>query len=362
MKKQNKNSIATPLLRQKAEEKVKLKYANKSILTSEIDILKLIHEFEVHQIELEMQNEELDFQNEEKEKRAEELIIANKELTFQNQEKESRAQELIVANKELAFQNQEKEKRAQELIVANKELAFQNEEKERRAVELTIANKNLEQFVYIASHDLQEPLRTISNYIQVLEEDYLALFDDNAREYLLVIKDASKRMSILISSFLDFSQLGRNINLKEVDCNNLIAEVITDLKMIIKTSNAVIEVTEMPKLNLYEHEIRQLFQNLILNAIQFQKKDSQPNIQIRSERINEKWKFSVTDNGIGIATAHFEKIFEIFQRLNSNADYKGIGIGLANCKKIVQMHQGEIWVESNLGKGTTFNFTIPNIT
>jgi signal transduction histidine kinase len=196
-------------------------------------------------------NKELAFQNEEKEKRAAELIIANKELAFQNEEKEKRAAELIIANKELALQNEEKEKRAAELIIANKELIFQNEEKEKRAVELIIANKNLEQFAYIASHDLQEPLRTISNYMQVFEEDYLILLDDNAKKYLHAVKDASKRMSILIKSLLDFSRIGRNLNLIEVDCNHLIANVIADLKTIIKTSNAVIKVTEMPKLNLY---------------------------------------------------------------------------------------------------------------
>ena len=278
-------------------------------------------------------------------------------------DKRKKSNALVIANKELIFQNKEKEKRAAELIIANKELIFQNEEKEKRAVELIIANKNLEQFAYIASHDLQEPLRTISNYMQVFEEDYLILLDDNAKKYLHAVKDASKRMSILIKSLLDFSRIGRNLNLIEVDCNHLIANVIADLKTIIKTSNAVIKVTEMPKLNLYEPEIRQLFQNLILNAIKFQKKDNQPKIQIRSERINEKWKFSVTDNGIGISPAHFKKIFDIFQRIQNNEDvYKGKGIGLSNCKKIVQMHHGEIWVESDLGNGATFYFTLANIT
>ncbi len=306
---------------------------------------------------------ELAFQNEEKEKRAAELISAYKERAFQNQEKDKRAEELAIANKELAFQNEEKEKRAVALIIANKELAFQNEEKEKRAEELAIANKNLEQFSYIASHDLQEPLRTISNYIQVLEEDYLVLLDDNGRKYFQAVKDSANRMSILIKSLLDFTRLGGNLNLVEVDCNKIITDVIADLGTLIKTSNAAIEVTEMPKLYLYETEIRQLFQNLIINAIKFQKSGTQPKIQIRSEKMNEKWKFSVMDNGIGIAPIHFEKIFNIYQRIHSNEDeYKGRGIGLANCKKIVQLHHGEIWVESILDKGTTFYFTISNMT
>jgi signal transduction histidine kinase len=310
--------------------------------------------------ELIIANKELAYQNEEKENRAAELIIANKKLAFQNEEKEKRAEELIVANKELAFQNAEKEKRAEELIIANKELQFQNEEKEKRAAEMIIANKELEQFAYIASHDLREPIRTISNYMKVFEEDYFALLDENGRKYLNSVNFAAKRMSILIKSLLDFSRLGRNIKLTNIDCEVLINEVIADLETVIKTSNVKIEVTKMPTLNLYESEIRQVFQNLITNAIKFQNKTMQPEIIIRAEKIKDSWRFSVSDNGIGIATAHYERIFDIFQRLHSNEDeYEGYGIGLANCKKIVHLHQGEIWVESVPGKGSTFYFTIP---
>jgi light-regulated signal transduction histidine kinase (bacteriophytochrome) len=298
-----------------------------------------------------MANKELDFQNKEKEKRAAELIIANKELVFQNREKEKRAAELIMANKELDFQNKEKEKRAAELIIVNKELAFQVE-----------ANKVLEQFTYVVSHNLQEPLRTVSNYIQVLEEDYSEILDDTAIKYLHLVDNSTKRMSKLLNTLAEISRLGRNIKLTNVDCKKIIDEVIADLETLIKTSNAIIEVKEMPILNVYEVEMRQLFQNLITNAIKFQKKNIQPKIQIRSEKINEKWKFSVIDNGIGIAPVHFERIFDIFQRLHTDAEYEGNGIGLSNCKKIVQLHHGEIWIESNIDQGSTFHFTIPNLT
>jgi len=311
--------------------------------------------------ELIIANKELAFQNEEKEKRAAELIIANKELAFQNEEKEKRAAELIVANKELAFQNDEKEKRAAELIIANKELTFQNEEKEKRAAELMIANKELEQFSYIASHDLQEPLRTVSNYIQVFEEDYLEQLDANARKYLHSVNNAIQRMKFLIKALLDFSLLGQNTKLIKVDFKKLIYDVMADLDTMIKTSNAAIEVTEMPQLNVYEIEMRQLFQNLISNAIKFAKKHTQPEIRISSEKINGKWKFSVSDKGIGIAPEHFERVFDIFQRLPTDENHGGNGIGLANCKKIVQLHQGEIWVESNQAQGTIFHFTIPSL-
>jgi PAS domain S-box-containing protein len=296
-----------------------------------------------------------------REKYEAELVGVNKQLVFQNEEKEKRAAELFIANKELAFQNEEKEKRATELIVANKELVFQNEEKEKRTAELTIANKELEQLTYIASHDLQEPLRTISNYMQVFEEDYSEKLDKDGRNYIRSVNNAANRMSILVRALLDFSLLGRDKKLTLVDCKKLILDVIADLQAKIKASDTTIDVGDMPALNIYEIEIGQLFQNLITNAIKFQRNGAHPHIEIRSKNVDGKWQFSVSDNGIGIAPAHFNKIFAIFQRLHGNNEYQGNGIGLANCKKIVELHQGRIWVESTLGEGTIFNFTIPNL-
>ena len=233
---------------------------------------------------------------------------------------------------------------------------------ENKVKELDRSNKELEEFAYIASHDLQEPLRTVSNYMQVFKEDYSERLDDNAFKYLRSVNNATKRMSMVIKSLLDFSRLGHNTKLTNVDCKTLIGDVIADLETIIKTSNATIEVTEMPKLNVYETEMRQVFQNLITNAIKFHKKDTPPEIQVRAKKINGNWKFSISDNGIGIAPVHFERVFDIFQRLHTSEEYEGNGIGLANCKKIVQLHQGKIWVESKLGQGTTFHFTIANLT
>jgi light-regulated signal transduction histidine kinase (bacteriophytochrome) len=311
--------------------------------------------------ELVIANEELVFQNNEKEQRAAELIIANRELVFQNNEKEKRAAELVIANSELAFQNNEKEKRAAELVVANAELVFQNDEKEKRAAELMIANKELEQFAYIASHDLQEPLRTISNYMQVFEEDYLEDLDDNARKYIRSVNDATRRMSVLVHALLDFSRLGRDKKLTFVDSKKLITDVIADLQSVISDTKTTILVDEMPSLNVYEAEMGQLFQNLITNAIKFQKEGNSPVIQIRSEKLIDEWHFSVTDNGIGIAPHHFQRIFDIFQRLHTTDEYRGYGIGLANCKKIIALHQGEIWIESEIGTGSTFHFTIKDL-
>jgi light-regulated signal transduction histidine kinase (bacteriophytochrome) len=282
---------------------------------------------------------------------SEHLVIANNELSFQNQEKEKRAAELVIANKELSLQNQEKEKRAIELAIVNKELTFQNQ-----------VNETMEQVIYVSSHNLQEPLRSISNYIQVFDEEYSELFDDKALKYLHAVNNAAERMKMLIKALLDTSRLGRKSKLLKLDIKKVIDEVIADLDAKIKMSNTVIEVTEMPVLNAYEVEIRQLFQNLITNAIKFQKKNNRPKIKISSEKTGDKWTFSIQDNGIGISSVHFERIFIIFQRLHSEGEYEGNGIGLSNCKKIVDLHHGKIWVESNLGKGSTFYFTIPNLT
>ena len=232
----------------------------------------------------------------------------------------------------------------------------------KKQVELETKNAELEQFAYIASHDLQAPLRTVSNYMQVFEEDYLSLLDGNARNYLDKVNKAVERMSALIKALLDFSLLGRDMRLNFTDCKKIISDVLADIEQTIIASGAIVEVGEMPTINVYEVEMRQLFQNLISNAIKFSKKDVQPIIKINAERIKNKWKFSVIDNGIGIDPEYFERIFFIFQRLNLADQYEGYGIGLANCKKIVALHKGEMGVESELAVETTFYFTISDLT
>lgn len=232
----------------------------------------------------------------------------------------------------------------------------------KKQVELEIKNKELEQFAYIASHDLQAPLRTVANYMQVFEEDYLPLLDENARHYLKRVDKSIERMSALIKALLDFSRLGHDMRLNYCDCKKIIADVLADIEQTIIASEAIIEVGEMPTINVYEVEMRQLFQNLVSNAIKFRKKDTPPIVKIYAKKLKDKWEFSVSDNGIGIDPVYFERIFFIFQRLNLAGEYDGYGIGLANCKKIVELHKGEIGVESALGSGTTFYFTISNLT
>ncbi|MBA2610982.1 MAG: GHKL domain-containing protein [Bacteroidetes bacterium] len=359
-----------------AKKEAELMIANKELIFQNEEKGKRAAELIIANIELAYQNQEKAkraaeliiankehaFERIEKEKRANELISANTELIFQNEEKEKRAAELIIANSELIFQNEEKEKRAAELALANTELAFQNEEKEKRAFEIDLLNKELEQFAYIASHDLQQPLRTVSNYMNLFQEKYLSQLDENAGKHIASVNNAVNRMSLLINSLLIFSQLGQDRKLTNISIKSVLDGIINDHDALIKSTNTVIEIEAMPTLNIYETEMYQLFQNLITNAIKFQKAGSQPKIKIWAEEKKDKWQFAVSDNGIGIDAVHYEKIFDIFQRLHEKKAYEGSGIGLANCKKIIQLHRGEIWLKSKLNEGTIFYFTIPNVT
>jgi PAS domain S-box-containing protein len=230
-----------------------------------------------------------------------------------------------------------------------------------RQNELEIRNKELEQFAFLASHDLQEPLRTVCNYIQVIEEDYGDLLDDLGKGYLKTIESATQRMSTLVRVLLNFSRLGRDKKLVTADCKQIVNDVLADLESLINTTKTSVDVGPLPKLNVYETELRQLFQNLISNAIKFSKEGVPAQIQIRHHKESDHSTFSVTDNGIGIDQIHFERVFNIFQRLHSDGAYEGYGIGLANCKKIVELHGGKIWLESELGRGSTFYFNVPNL-
>jgi two-component system, chemotaxis family, sensor kinase Cph1 len=223
-------------------------------------------------------------------------------------------------------------------------------------------NHELKQFAYISSHELQQPLRTIYNFIQIYEVEYGPTMNEKANKYLSIIKDSAKRMYTLVHALSDFSRLGVNKMLRQVDFNNLISNVIQDLDAAIKSAGAEVHVSEMPVINAYEVEIHQLLLNLIGNAIKFHKKDVNPVIMISAEKLEDAWKFSVKDNGIGISPANFDKLFTIFQRLHKDeSEFEGKGIGLTVCKKIVELHHGKIWLESNVDKGSTFYFTIPEL-
>lgn len=239
---------------------------------------------------------------------------------------------------------------------ANKNL----EEKVRqRTKELELKNKELAQFAYIASHDLQEPLRTVNSFVSRLDNDYGASFDLKAQTYMYYIKQGATRMSGLIKGLLDYSRIGLQKKPNLVDSTELINKIKEDLANIITETQASFIIEDLPKVMAHEIELSVLFQNLVTNALKFRQKNVKPIIRIYSQSCDKYWKFSVEDNGIGIAPAHKEKIFGIFQRLHTKKEYDGSGIGLAHCQKIVNLYGGEIWVDSKRNKGSTFHFTIP---
>lgn len=232
-------------------------------------------------------------------------------------------------------------------------------ERKRAEERLRRSNENLEQFAYVASHDLQEPLRTMASYSQLLERRYKDKLDKDANDFIDFIVDAASRMQRLITDLLAYSRL-RHIETSGdfVDCNKVLSRVLASMKQGIAESNASVTFDNLPVIKGHEVNLIQLFQNLIGNAIKFCA-GNDCRIHISAKRNEGEWLFSVKDNGIGIEPQYQEKIFMIFQRLHKKDEYSGTGIGLAICKKIVENHGGKIWVESELGKGSIFYFTIP---
>jgi PAS domain S-box-containing protein len=229
---------------------------------------------------------------------------------------------------------------------------------QQRTAELESKNKELEQFAYVASHDLQEPLRTTSSFVELIRKQYQGKLDEHADKYIEYVIQASDRMKTLIKDLLDYSRIGREKKFEQVDCNVIFGEVMADLAKVIKENKAVIIAGNLPVVNAFKTELKLLFQNLISNSIKFQKPGVAPKIEISSYKENGYWQFSFRDNGIGIEKQYQQRIFIIFQRLHNRSVYEGSGIGLAHCKKIVELHGGTIWVESEAGKGSTFYFTL----
>jgi len=221
-------------------------------------------------------------------------------------------------------------------------------------------NSELERFAYVASHDLQEPLRMITSFIQLLEKRYKDKLDEEANEFITFIVDGAKRMQLMISDLLFYSRIGRKEKeFSQLDINIILENVISNLRIKIEESNAKITHDHLPILIGNEAEFVQLLQNLIYNALKFHRKEETPVVHISAKFQKNQWIFSVRDNGIGIDSQFFDRIFIIFQRLHKKEEYDGTGIGLAICKKIIERHDGKIWVESEVGKGSTFYFSIP---
>ena len=229
-------------------------------------------------------------------------------------------------------------------------------------IEVERSNAELEQFAYITSHDLREPLRMITSFLQLLERRYSDQLDEDANEFIGFAVDGAKRLDAMINDILIYSKVSnKDRNLTTIDFNEVIKEVYVNLADSIEKTNAEITYDSLPSIITDKQLMTQLFQNLISNAIKYRSEET-PKIHISIKKEKTQYLFSIKDNGIGIDQKHLERIFTIFQRLHSNSEYEGTGIGLAIAQKIVHQSGGEIWAESKLGIGSTFYFTIPTKT
>ncbi len=225
--------------------------------------------------------------------------------------------------------------------------------------ELARSNRELEQFAYVASHDLQEPLRMVSSYVQLLGRRYSGQLDERADKYIYFAVDGATRMQRLISDLLAYSRVGtRGGGLSATDTSAAVEEALSNLEVALEESRASIEYPGLPQVTADSSQLVQLFQNLIGNALKF-KGDARPRVEIGAEREGAHWRFSVRDNGVGFDQKYADRVFGVFKRLHRNRDIPGTGIGLAVCQRIIDRHGGRIWAESELGKGATFYFTLP---
>lgn len=284
--------------------------------------------------------------------RARVTAAANLRLEAEVAERKRAEDEAEQHSKELAWLNLDLEKE-----IAERKRA--EDEAERHARELARSNAELEQFAYVASHDLQEPLRVIAGYVQLLARRYKGRLDESADEFISFAVDGANRMQGLISDLLAYSRVGSAAReFSMTDCCAAMESAMVNLKAAIQESGAEVTRADLPMLLADQSQMVLLFQNLIGNAIKY-KGPSPPRVHVGAELKGDVWLFSVRDNGIGIDPRYHERIFVIFQRLHGMHEYSGTGIGLAICKKIVEMHGGTIWLESALGKGSAFYFTIP---
>jgi len=231
---------------------------------------------------------------------------------------------------------------------------------QKQARELEISNAELEQFAYVASHDLQEPLRMITSFLAKLEEKYENLIDRKGKQYIHFATDGAKRMRHLILDLLEFSRVGRTeVKIENVDLNHLIKDILALYQVRISELDAKVNFGRLPAFRTYKTPLMQVFQNLIGNSLKYHRAGVKPVIDIGYAEKKLEYEFSVSDNGIGISSEFYSKIFIVFQRLHNKDEYSGTGMGLAITKKIVENMGGRIWVDSVEGVGSTFYFTIP---
>lgn len=242
--------------------------------------------------------------------------------------------------------------------------SFQDIHEEKQMVEqlrqlsiLEAKNKNIEQFAYIVSHDLREPLTSMKGYMQLLQEDFTSNLSADAQELLSATIETAERMDELIHDLLGYSREGKEKEKELVDITKILHQVLADLSIQIQRSQAIFKISQLPVVSAYPTEIKSIFQNLISNALKFRRPTIKLEIEISAKKLKNGWRFSVIDNGIGIPEGEVQKVFDVFHRLHGD-EYNGTGIGLASCKKIVEHHEGRIWVESILGEGSHFYFTV----
>src|SRR5574343_49781 len=248
----------------------------------------------------------------------------------------------------------ERREHEESLKILNKKLEIQTKD-------LINSNQELEQFAYIASHDLQEPLRMVTSFLTRLENKYQSKLDDKGRQYIHFAVDGANRMRNIILDILEYSKVGKNTNEEKelININTIINEVCKINQKVIEETKAKIIFNDLPEIHSYRSPLIQIFHNLIGNAIKYQKTNNTPIINISCEKLEKKWQFKIEDNGIGVDKEYLDKIFVIFQRLHTKEEYSGTGMGLAIVKKLTENLCGKIWIESEVGKGSTFYFTLP---
>jgi two-component system, sensor histidine kinase and response regulator len=299
-----------------------------------------------------------------------ELFNKTDQIKRLNDELKQHALELEAANQDLKRENEVRQRVEQELRLSEEKLKNLNallEERvaersaaaEQKARELARSNAELQQFVHVSSHDLKEPLRTITSYVQLLQQSYKDKLGSEADDYVHFVVEGTHRLQQLIDDLLSYTRLSAPEQpARSTDLSKVFQETLLNLETALKETGAQITWDPLPVVTANPSHMILLFQNLIGNAIKFRGKDH-PKIHVSARREGDEWFFSVSDNGIGIDPKYFEKLFIVFQRLHTREEYPGTGIGLALCRKIVEQHGGKIWVESKMGKGSVFHFTLP---
>jgi light-regulated signal transduction histidine kinase (bacteriophytochrome) len=250
----------------------------------------------------------------------------------------------------------------EELRRENRERRLTAEALTERSVELSRSNADLEQFAYVASHDLQEPLRMVSSYVQLLERRYKGQLDQDADKYIRYAVEGSRRMQALIGGLLEYSRAGLGESVRSsVELDTITDTALANLRSVLEESGALVEREPLPRVLADAAQLGQVIQNLLANAVKFRRPDAPARIRISSEQLSNEAVVRIADNGIGIEAQYFERIFMIFQRLHTRDEYPGTGIGLSICKKVIERHGGKIWVEATAGGGSTFAFSIPTV-